>query len=160
MTTTRQKIRHRFEADPRTPARSPGSLEVNSAFDLSGVCRRPLTALHHAAFTAMRSHSGLPTIQMKGVMMRIANYTERATLLAGTRGDVRPVDIATASDGRFGPDLSALYRDWTDFTKWAAIAGIADEGDLVDRGLMTPPPSFLEPDGLATLMTGAHSIHH
>ncbi|MGW0251928.1 fumarylacetoacetate hydrolase family protein [Nocardia goodfellowii] len=55
--------------------------------------------------------------------MRIANSDNRATMVLGPTGDERLLDIATASSGRFGPELSALYQDWAAFTAWAAEHG-------------------------------------
>jgi 2,4-didehydro-3-deoxy-L-rhamnonate hydrolase len=51
--------------------------------------------------------------------MRIANLNDRAVLLEGTRA----IDIETASAGRFGADISALYAEWDAFVAWAAGAG-------------------------------------
>lgn len=48
--------------------------------------------------------------------MRIANVGGRAKLVVA--GD-RAVDIASVSDGRFGPDLAGLYEQWAEFRGWA-----------------------------------------
>jgi len=47
--------------------------------------------------------------------MRIANLAGRAVLL-GTAA----VDVATASEGRFGPDPMSIWADWAAFREWAA----------------------------------------
>ncbi|WP_194820502.1 fumarylacetoacetate hydrolase family protein [Nocardia sp. XZ_19_385] len=52
--------------------------------------------------------------------MRIANSNSRATLILGPSGAERLLDIATASAGRFGPELPSLYQDWAAFTAWAS----------------------------------------
>ena len=61
--------------------------------------------------------------------MRLADHDGRATLLVEGGG----VDVATASDGRFGPDIQALYDDW------AAFASFAD-------GLVSGSPPVVEVD--------------
>ena len=43
--------------------------------------------------------------------MRLADHDGRAVLLVEGGG----IDVATASDGRFGPDIQALYDDWLAF---------------------------------------------
>jgi 2,4-diketo-3-deoxy-L-fuconate hydrolase len=47
--------------------------------------------------------------------MRLADNDGRATLLVERGG----VDVATASDGRFGPDIQAVYDDWRAFASFA-----------------------------------------
>ncbi len=47
--------------------------------------------------------------------MRLANYDSRATLLVPDGG----LDVATASNGRFGPDPQSVYADWPAFRTWA-----------------------------------------
>jgi len=68
--------------------------------------------------------------------MKIANVHDRAVLVIGDR----IADIATASDGRFGPDPMALYDDWDAFAAWAA--GVTDgTAPLVDADLGCPVPA-------------------
>ncbi|MET0785061.1 MAG: fumarylacetoacetate hydrolase, partial [Leifsonia flava] len=55
--------------------------------------------------------------------MRIANLGGRAVLVEGENG---AIDIAGASDGRFGPDPQALLENWTAFAEWAAALERAD----------------------------------
>ena len=60
--------------------------------------------------------------------MRIANLAGRAVLLEGDRA----IDIATVSDGRFGPEPLAVYRAWDDFVAWGTGrpgGGTAAHGD-------------------------------
>jgi 2-keto-4-pentenoate hydratase/2-oxohepta-3-ene-1,7-dioic acid hydratase in catechol pathway len=52
--------------------------------------------------------------------------------------DLRGVDVARASDGRFGPDIAALYSVWESFRRWAATVDAA-AGDLVDRASLDNP---------------------
>jgi 2,4-didehydro-3-deoxy-L-rhamnonate hydrolase len=49
--------------------------------------------------------------------VRLANHGGRATVLRA--GNERGIDVARASDGRFGPDIQAIYDDWADFRAWA-----------------------------------------
>lgn len=52
--------------------------------------------------------------------MRLANLDGRAALVLDTpHAEPRTLDIATASNGRFGPDLPALYTAWDKVTGWA-----------------------------------------
>ena len=55
--------------------------------------------------------------------MRIANLGGRAVLLKGENG---AIDIAGASDGRFGPDPQSLFEDWVAFADWAEALQKAD----------------------------------
>ena len=55
--------------------------------------------------------------------MRVANLDNRAVLVIGKAGAEQSVDIATASHGRFGPDLPAVYTVWKQFTGVGLRAG-------------------------------------
>lgn len=68
--------------------------------------------------------------------MRIANHGQRAVLVI----DHDIVDVAGASDGRFGPDPMSLYDDWTDFTAWASTVTSGDR-PLDHASLGNPVPS-------------------
>ncbi len=48
--------------------------------------------------------------------MRVANAGGRLCLQEGTE----LVDVADASDGRFGPDPQEIYPRWAEFRRWAA----------------------------------------
>lgn len=78
--------------------------------------------------------------------MRIANHDNRAALVFGPNGDETAVDIATASDGRFGPELQAIYQEWAEFSAWAGVfdSTVANgSGDRIDRtklGAPSPTP--------------------
>ena len=83
--------------------------------------------------------------------MRLANHSGRAVLVVSA-GDApsRGADVATASAGRFGPDLQGLYDRWDEFVSWAATADpVADV--VVDRRLLgapSPRPSQVVAIGL------------
>ena len=47
--------------------------------------------------------------------MRILNLNGRLALAVGDGA----VDVATASSGRFGPDVQSVYDDWAAFSAWA-----------------------------------------
>ncbi|MBE1549616.1 2-keto-4-pentenoate hydratase/2-oxohepta-3-ene-1,7-dioic acid hydratase in catechol pathway [Mycobacterium sp. OAS707] len=77
--------------------------------------------------------------------MRLANYAERANIVVGDAGAEQVIDIASASGGRFGPDISAIYEDWDHFVDWYATLSTADigRGHPVDRrqlGAPSPAP--------------------
>jgi 2-keto-4-pentenoate hydratase/2-oxohepta-3-ene-1,7-dioic acid hydratase in catechol pathway len=72
--------------------------------------------------------------------MRIANQDGRAVLL----GQRSALDVATASDERFGPDPMSVYRAWAAFRKWAATVDV--DADPAARpfdpaGLAAPVPA-------------------
>jgi 2-keto-4-pentenoate hydratase/2-oxohepta-3-ene-1,7-dioic acid hydratase in catechol pathway len=74
--------------------------------------------------------------------MRIANADNRATLVIGPAGGEKAIDIATASHGRFGPELPAVYRVWEEFAAWAAdldVAGLRADADTIDRAKLGAP---------------------
>ncbi|WP_457971639.1 fumarylacetoacetate hydrolase family protein [Arthrobacter sp. D1-17] len=68
--------------------------------------------------------------------MRIANHDNRAVLLTSDEGGI---DIHTASDGRFGPDLSPVYNDWEAFTAWAQALSGSDTDVAIDRSRLGSP---------------------
>lgn len=70
--------------------------------------------------------------------MRLANHDGRALLLTD---DTAGFDVATASDGRFGPDIQAIYDEWDAFTEWAKTAsGEAITIEPSKLGPVTPRP--------------------
>lgn len=54
--------------------------------------------------------------------MRLANLSGRAVIVT----DAGAIDVATASDGRFGPDPQVLFDDWAAFASWASELAGAD----------------------------------
>jgi 2-keto-4-pentenoate hydratase/2-oxohepta-3-ene-1,7-dioic acid hydratase in catechol pathway len=78
--------------------------------------------------------------------VRIANLAGRAALLS----DAGAVDIASASGGRFGPDLAAIYGDWDEFVAWSAgpSLGVSTPYDPDDLGPAVPYPSQVFAIGL------------
>lgn len=55
--------------------------------------------------------------------MRIGNLAGRAVIVQGDNG---AIDIAGASDNRFGPDPQSLFDDWDAFAEWAHALQDAD----------------------------------
>ena len=52
--------------------------------------------------------------------MRFANLAGRAAvLLADDQGNDRAIDVHTASNGWFGPDLADCYEQWDAVREWA-----------------------------------------
>jgi 2,4-diketo-3-deoxy-L-fuconate hydrolase len=67
--------------------------------------------------------------------MKLANAQGRAVLVV----DGGTIDVAEASDGRFGPDPMALYDEWDDFSAFAgAVTG--PTGPLIEANLANPVP--------------------
>ena len=68
--------------------------------------------------------------------MKLANAKGRAALVLGDE----IADIATASEGRFGPDPMAAYDDWPAFVAFASTVTAAT-APLVDPQLRCPVPA-------------------
>ena len=75
--------------------------------------------------------------------MRIANIAGRAALIVGAAGAERAIDVATASNDRFGPDPASLYNSWNEFRAWASKLDAAQQSAApVERTtLEAPSPS-------------------
>jgi 2-keto-4-pentenoate hydratase/2-oxohepta-3-ene-1,7-dioic acid hydratase in catechol pathway len=73
--------------------------------------------------------------------MRLANHAQRAVIIVGDQGAERIVDIATASKGRFGPDMPRLYEQWDEFVAWAGPRTHSEtrSDEAVDRKLLGAP---------------------
>jgi 2-keto-4-pentenoate hydratase/2-oxohepta-3-ene-1,7-dioic acid hydratase in catechol pathway len=74
--------------------------------------------------------------------VRIANLAGRAVLVRGESG---AIDIAGASDDRFGPDPQALFDDWAAFAEWAsklegADAAASESFEIDELGAPVPRP--------------------
>jgi len=67
--------------------------------------------------------------------MKLAHIRGRAALVLGDQ----IADVATASDGRFGPDPMALYDQWDEFRDFAATV-TTTTGPLVEAALRNPVP--------------------
>ncbi|MBA2626251.1 MAG: fumarylacetoacetate hydrolase, partial [Acidimicrobiia bacterium] len=61
--------------------------------------------------------------------MRLANVDGRAALVLG---DDTVADVATASDGRFGPDVRSVYDEWDAFCSFAATDVTTGTSPLVE----------------------------
>jgi 2-keto-4-pentenoate hydratase/2-oxohepta-3-ene-1,7-dioic acid hydratase in catechol pathway len=68
--------------------------------------------------------------------MKVANLAGRAALVLGDS----TVDVADASDGRFGPDPLRLFDDWPAFVAWASTV-TSGAAALVESDLRCPVPS-------------------
>ncbi len=68
--------------------------------------------------------------------MRIANLAGRLVLVT----DTGAVDVEEASRGQFGPDPTAIYRRWPDFTAWAESAELPSGRPYDDAELGAPVP--------------------
>ena len=67
--------------------------------------------------------------------MKLANAGGRAALVLGDE----IADVATTSDGRFGPDPMAVFEEWDGFRDFAASVS-AGTGPLVEAELQNPVP--------------------
>jgi 2-keto-4-pentenoate hydratase/2-oxohepta-3-ene-1,7-dioic acid hydratase in catechol pathway len=68
--------------------------------------------------------------------MKLATVSGRAAIVLGDE----VADVATASDGRFGPDPMAIYDDWDAFVEFAA-GTVTPTGPLVEAHLGNPVPA-------------------
>lgn len=72
--------------------------------------------------------------------MRLANLDGRAALVLGEYGSERALDVATASNGRFGPGLPSVYQQWEAVRAWARSTHCTDEpARPVERARLGPP---------------------
>lgn len=67
--------------------------------------------------------------------MRLADHDGRATLLVEGGG----IDVATASGGRFGPDIQALYDEWPAFVAFAGGLAGSEPTAAVDEARFGNP---------------------
>ena len=74
--------------------------------------------------------------------MKLANLGGRATVLTqASPTDVRGIDAALASEGRFGPDVQSLFEEWAAFYEFASgLDGTAGE-PLDPSKLGSPVPA-------------------
>jgi 2-keto-4-pentenoate hydratase/2-oxohepta-3-ene-1,7-dioic acid hydratase in catechol pathway len=70
--------------------------------------------------------------------MRLANVDGRAVLVTGEQAGI---DIAVASDGRFGPDPADLYLRWDEFLAWASAPGETPAAHTTFDDTALGPPS-------------------
>lgn len=70
--------------------------------------------------------------------MRIANLAGRLVLV--TPDGTHALDVAAASDGRFGPDPQAVYDDWAGFTLWASGVALSAATPFTPSDLGPPVP--------------------
>ena len=69
--------------------------------------------------------------------MRIANLRDRLVIVT----DEGAIDVAAASEDRFGPAPESAFDDWTAFQDWAATAtGDAHPYEPADLGAPVPAP--------------------
>lgn len=70
--------------------------------------------------------------------MRVLNLSGRLAIEIDAE---HALDVATASDGRFGPEPQAVYADWDAFRSWAATVAAGDGGTaFTPEQLGSPAP--------------------
>lgn len=78
--------------------------------------------------------------------MKLASLRGRAVLVQGDQAsNPRAIDVESASEGRFGPDISRVFDDWAAFSNWASTVTDADASasepfDVTDLGAPVPHP--------------------
>lgn len=80
--------------------------------------------------------------------MRVGNLSGRLVLI--TPDESAALDVAAASDGRFGPAPQSAYEDWDAFEAWARSADLSDAApfQLADLGAPAPAPRQIFAIGL------------
>lgn len=73
--------------------------------------------------------------------MRLANVDGRGVLVLTEKSGA---DVHTASEGAFGPDLPAIYRNWEAFTTWATSADPTEDVTFDVEQLGPPSPAPLQ----------------
>ncbi len=71
--------------------------------------------------------------------MRLANEDGRAVIVTSADGGLRGVDVARASNGRFGPELAAVFEDWTAFRAVADDLARSGPPQTLDEAALGPP---------------------
>jgi len=94
--------------------------------------------------------------------MRIGNLDGRLTIFVrtgdGASGDDGAVDVASASDGRFGPDPQSAYDDWEALRSWASTARLDPQPyDASRLGPPVPSPTQVFAIGLNYALHAAES---
>jgi 2,4-didehydro-3-deoxy-L-rhamnonate hydrolase len=84
--------------------------------------------------------------------MRVGNPSGRSVFIL----DAGAIDVAEASDGRFGSSIAGCYHDWEAFTAWASSAshstGLAKPYDATE--LQSPSPTPLQSFGIGMNYAG------
>lgn len=86
--------------------------------------------------------------------MRLAQHDGRAVLVTT---ESTGVDVADASSGRFGPDLTTVYAQWPQFVAWAEQALAQASPDVVIVPDLLGPPS---PHPSQVLAVGLNYAEH
>ncbi|MGH1505611.1 MAG: fumarylacetoacetate hydrolase family protein [Acidimicrobiales bacterium] len=71
--------------------------------------------------------------------MKFATLDGRAVLIGGSADTATALDIATASDGRFGPDPMDLFAEWADVVDWAATVDPTADGTPISQTALGRP---------------------
>ncbi len=78
--------------------------------------------------------------------MRLATFDSRAALVVRddqAPADLRLVDVAAASNDRFGPDPMSVYAEWAQFVAWAQRADLGSvEATPLDRSRLGAPSPY------------------
>lgn len=94
--------------------------------------------------------------------MRIGTLAGRAVLICAD--GTRSVDLAKASDGRFGPEPSSIFERWADLVDWydgaaLRLAADADPFEVAELGPPSPQPRQVFAIGLNYRDHAAESGH-
>ena len=73
--------------------------------------------------------------------MKLANLNDRAVLVVGSAEHLAAVDVATSSDGAYGPDVAAVYADWDAFAAWASAASLGEGKPFAESDLGAVSPT-------------------
>jgi len=79
--------------------------------------------------------------------MKLANLAGRATIVTAATG----IDVAAASDGRFGPEMADVYEQWAAFREWATSSTDVTDAVTVpfdESALDNPSPTARQVFGI------------
>lgn len=87
--------------------------------------------------------------------MRIANLAGRLVLV-----DTEPIDVWTASQGRFGPSPTSVFEQWSEFKTWAADAYPSGPSDTEPSWLCGPDVGAPSPTPRQVYAIGLNYVEH
>ncbi len=68
--------------------------------------------------------------------MKVGNLDGRTVVIDGDRA----IDVASRSDGLFGPDPASCYERWDEFAAWGSTVSGGESFDLADLRAPSPTP--------------------
>jgi 2,4-didehydro-3-deoxy-L-rhamnonate hydrolase len=73
--------------------------------------------------------------------VKLANLAGRAVIVTHEGDSAAAIDVAIASNGRFGPDVQTIYDEWLAFTEWTAGTTLPAGAAFDETQLRAPVPA-------------------